>query len=1115
MESKFTDAFFQPAFPFDGNHLVAASAGTGKTYNIANLFAALVMDRGLRVSEILVVTFTDAATRELRSRLRGVLADLQRELKDGSGNKQSKALVSRLPADPAVRAAACSAVDAAALEFDCAAIFTIHSFCGRALQRYAFESGLAFDAEPPAEVKSAQLDRAARDWWRTHVTLGHDPAFAAFLDGNAAATFTLENLQGLLGDLSMRPTIAPARPSVPDPAPDSAEAANAALLRIAFGLFDEWLRGQPSRKSPDFDDVLLGMRRALEDRDRGPVLVRALRAEYGAVLIDEFQDTDPVQYGIFRRAFAEGEGAVPVFFVGDPKQAIYAFRGGDVFAYREAVGTVPEDRRYGLFENHRSTPGVIAAVNDLFRDETPGSTFGDDTIAYSGSVVACGGKFDFDLCGDGRAIHFVRVAQKKDRLAVCADEIASLLAARPMLRTIDEDGKTSERPLRADDVAILARGLADGKGPRLIRLLEDRGVRAVMADKRRSVFGEPEAESFRLLLAAIAAPSSATGVRAALLTPVFGLDAGTLARLADGEELPRSEFDFPFLDCRPDPQAPVAMTDFLRLFHELSGRWRESGFLAAFDLLAARSGFRSRLAARRGGERSITNLLHLAEIVHSETEGAANGPSALLDWFAQRSKDAGDESILRLESEGGAVRIMTIHHSKGLQFPVVVMPDADTAHDPTDNALHVFHQDGSIRAAPGFDPEAAAAEAKEADDEAMRLLYVGLTRAAWKCIVLAPSEEAGASVALAFDRLFARAAQCPGTVRIRDAQPLDPPPSVPPEPAPAAAWLPPRTPPKLPTDGGRGSYSSLSPASHAPRGGVDATLDAHDSDAGGDAGPLVPEGPGTADERTSDHPIFGFPGGAAVGDCWHKILEEADFAAPADALRPLVEKKLLAAGRLRCPPDERAARTDAVLEMVERTLSLPLEAPDGSVFRLRDVPAEDRVSEWQFDFSSRAAAATTASLRKILERHWGAEPDGSDHRAFLDSLAAWNKPIPKGFLTGFIDLAFRRDGRYYVVDWKSNSLRRREAAFSHAGLRAEMTAHAYFLQYLIYAAVLHRHLRDSLPGYRWEDHFGGVRYVFLRGAAIGREAVCSDRPSEALLDEFGAALGLSAKGASA
>ena len=267
--------------------------------------------------------------------------------------------------------------------------------------------------------------------------------------------------------------------------------------------------------------------------------------------------------------------------------------------------------------------------------------------------------------------------------------------------------------------------------------------------------------------------------------------------------------------------------------------------------------------------------------------------------------------------------------------------------------------------------------------------------------------------------------------------------------------------------------------------------------------------------ETSDHPIFSFPGGPNVGDCWHDILEEADFRAPAAALRPLVEKHLLAGGFLRGSPEVRDARTDTVLDMVGRTLDLPLTAPDGTVFRLRDVAREDRASEWQFDFSSRDCAATTAALRDVLAKHWGGEPEGSDHRVFLDSLGGWNKPLPRGFFTGFLDLAFRVGGRYYVVDWKSNSLRRREAAFSHAGLRAEMTAHAYFLQYLIYAAVLHRHLADSLPDYRWETHFGGVRYVFLRGAAIGREAVWSDRPSEALLEDFGAALGLPRKGAHA
>ena len=1118
MKADFSTSFLRGDFPFAGRHLVEASAGTGKTYNIANLFVRLLAENAdWRISQILVVTFTDAATKELRARLRDLLCKVQRELRaPGTGGRQAAELVGTL-ADADARRRAATSVDLALIEFDRASISTIHGFCGRALQRYAFESGLAFDADPPSEVKSAQLARAARDWWRAHVALRRDPALEPLLsDPDARGVFTLDALLGILRGIQEHADIRPA-PSAAGPAGEAALAdeARRVLLGVAFDLLERWNAERAARKEPDFGDVLLGLREALRpERPSAPALVAALREEYRAVLIDEFQDTDPVQYEIFRRAFLDGNPGIPVFFVGDPKQAIYAFRGGDIQTYTTAARDVPEDRRYDLSENRRSAPGVMAAVNALFRDDPAARepfAFGDaGLIRYEKDVVAAGGKHDIvpmpELYGPAdRAVQFVAIPDGRDATDVCADEICALLEKAPELveEVTNPDGSTriERRPLGPGDVAVLVRLGIDRTARALSRKLAARGVRAVSLDKKQSVFREPEAEAFRLLLAAIASPSSAGVVRAALLTPFFGLQAAEVDALAAPEGGTEES-------CR--------MTEYLRLFRELSDATRERGFLAAFDRLAGKTGFPARVAATGNrGERALTNLLHLAELVHAGMGGTGCNPPALLDWFVRKAgAEAGDAAVLRLESDGGAVRIFTVHSSKGLEFPVVFLLGADASIPPGGDGVLVHHDAaGALLASPATDGDALEQCGREAVEEGMRLLYVGVTRAAWRCHVIHRADEGSRSED--FNALFARAVRHPEEVLCRET-PV----------APSADWRfrssgagsalrAPPPPPSLPSGFGRGSFSWLTPASHAPRGGVDAALDARDRDAVSEeevaAVPVAdaPEG------ETSDHPIFSFPGGPNVGDCWHDILEEADFRAPAAALRPLVEKHLLAGGFLRGSPEVRDARTDTVLDMVGRTLDLPLTAPDGTVFRLRDVAREDRVSEWQFDFSSRDCAATTAALRDVLAKHWGGEPEGSDHRVFLDSLGGWNKPIPRGFFTGFLDLAFRVGGRYYVVDWKSNSLRRREAAFSHAGLRAEMTAHAYFLQYLIYAAVLHRHLADSLPDYRWETHFGGVRYVFLRGAAIGREAVWSDRPSEALLEDFGAALGLPRKGAHA
>jgi exodeoxyribonuclease V beta subunit len=1112
----FAQAFGRPDFPLDGVHLVAASAGTGKTWNIGNLYARLLMARGLGVERLLVVTFTDAATRELRDRLRRLLGALQAVFRECANpvdkeTDQARLLVSLLPPDDDARRRAVQAVNTALAEFDRAAISTIHAFCGRALRRYAFESGLAFDAEPPAAVRDAQLAAAARDWWRRNVALAPGGAEAA------APGFAFTDLLGALQTIS--------RPGIqPDPdLDDSTPAARA--LRVAFDLQARWDAARPDRRTPDFDDILLGMRDAL----RGPrrdAFAAALRAEYAAVLVDEFQDTDPVQYAIFRDAFLDAPDAPPVYFIGDPKQAIYAFRGGDIHAYRAAAAAVPSDRRYSLGENHRSAPGLVAAVNDLFRD--PGGdgsgawTFGDPAIPYPGDIRAGGGKAD--LADGAPAIQFAELPDGTAEADATAAEIAALLAARPELHEAEKHA----RPLAPGDIAVLVRAGIQYKGPAIAACLRARGIPAVILDKKHSVFQTAEAEAFRLLLAAFANPAHAATIRAALLTPFFGLSAADCTILArpDGA-LPLAPDPstsrpqgapptchsslvtrhspvgrYPFLSRRADPTAPATMTDFLRAFREWAALWHDRGFLAAFARMESDLAFRPRIAAQPDGERALVNILHLSELIHAHVGATAALPAAALDWYLRRAApDAGDESCLRLESDSAAVQILTLHSSKGLEYPVTLIPDAwwrkGGKNGNTGAAWHIFHDSGGTLCV-GTSQTATDREAVEQDDEEMRLLYVGLTRAAYRCIVLAPADSSKIHND-AFTTLLSHARTL-DLVRPAHTGSAGGPPAIP-FTNPSASFLPPPTPPSLPPPHGRGSYSSLSPTADDH-----ASSDPRDLDPAATTDAVSPAAPPT--EPPSTHPIFDFPPGTALGSCWHEIFEEADFRAPDADLRPLVTKKLLSAGLLNGSADARAARTDTVLAMVRATLDLPLDDPGGGTFRLRDIPWSDRASEWEFDFSSRSAADTTAALRDILRAHWGGEPADSDHRAFLRTLDRWDRPIPKGFLMGYVDLLFRRGGRYYIVDWKSNVLGRRESAFSPAGLRDEMAAHAYFLQYLVYSAVLHRHLRDTLPGYDWTAHFGGIRYIFLRGATLGRTAIYSDRPSAPLLDALATALGL-------
>ena len=825
----FAQAFARPDFPLDGVHLVAAAAGTGKTWNIGNLYARLLMSRGLGVESLLVVTFTDAATRELRDRLRRLLGTLQRvfrghDIPDEKEAAQARLLVSLLPPSAAARRRAAQAVDTALAEFDRAAISTIHAFCGRALRRYAFESGLAFDADPPAAVRDAQLAAAARDWWRRNVALAPGGA------GAAAPGFAFADLLGALQTVS--------RPGIqPDPALDDSTPA-ARALRVAFDLQARWDADRPDRRTPDFDDILLGMRDAL----RGPrrdAFAAALRAEYAAVLVDEFQDTDPVQYAIFRDAFLDAPDAPPVYFIGDPKQAIYAFRGGDIHAYRAAANAVPPSRRYSLGENHRSAPGLVAAVNDLFRDpggDGPGAwTFGDPAIPYPGDIRAGGGKAD--LADGAPAIQFAELPNGTAEADATAAEIAALLSARPELY----EAKKPARTLAPGDIAVLVRAGIQHKGPAIAARFRARGIPAVILDKKHSVFQTAEAEAFRLLLAAFANPVHAATVRAALLTPFFGLSAAactilarpdgalplapdpSLSRPQDAPTVSPSSLvsrpspaercpSYPFLSRRADPTAPATMTDLLRAFREWAALWHDRGFLAAFARMDADLAFRPRIATLPDGERALVNILHLSELIHAHVGATAALPAAALDWYLRRAvPDAGDEACLRLESDSAAVQILTHHAAKGLEFPVTVLPDAHWrwggAKGTTDAPLHIFHDaEGTLRIGTAH----ADDEDRESRQEEMRILYVGLTRAAYRCILLAPADPSKIHND-AFSTLLARARKL-DLVRSALTGNAGGPPAISfTNPAASSSFLPPPAPPSLPSPRGRGSYSSLSP----------------------------------------------------------------------------------------------------------------------------------------------------------------------------------------------------------------------------------------------------------------------------------------------------------------
>ena len=1110
MSIVFSKEVFDPNFPLDGPHLVAASAGTGKTHNIQNICARLVMERGLRISQIQVMTFTEAATKELRDRIRGVFANLQRFFADDTKD-MDKHEIERLEklrdcarrnlgegADEKAR----TAVSLALLEFDQAAISTIHGFCRRALVRFAFETGSAFRTEFGND-KDADLKRRARDWWRVN-----------------RPSFPLADLQKVVKVLGGKTDW-----SIDDTS--ESEEKNE-CLGMAEKIVKRYEEDRPLRETQTFDDLLRSVREVLEDKALGQILAERLREEFQAVVVDEFQDTDPVQYGIFRKAFLEcpKDKRPPIFFVGDPKQAIYSFRGADIYTYRKAAEEdIPADRTYRLDKNFRSTERLVKAVNLLFGDEKDadgnviGRTFNDDFIPYQNEVlwsdvnglpIASGDHRPID---DPHPFRIVLAEDKDSRHAAVVDAVLETLAEQRELgttveeKTRNQDGVEEKvrRPFGPKHIVILA---SHDDGARYRDELRKRGVPVVL-QKSGNVFAGETASEFRLVLMAMAGIGGRNQIRMALATSFFQFSANELEE-DDG----------------------ASMADMVGVFGHLNRVWLKRGFNAAFAALEdnERCNLRVRFAALPDGERRLADIFQIVDLATAAIRELGPSPETLVDWITERINASGnaddekdsEEYARELETEFDAVKIMTVHASKGLEFPVTIVSvsQGKRLEQP------FFHHAGNdLRVGCGDDAKNGAN--KENDDEKMRLLYVAFTRASMRTIVVAAvsgKEKKPGNTLLASLLANARGRGAgednppDSPILWKTYKPSDPPlPNYKPDaPTSPDALRKAEVPRDYSQHRQKGSYSSLSPsleedgdrknnlaggdAGHTPGDGADPSANGLDMDA--DQSRIEEEG-----DEVGEHPIFSIGGGARTGTCWHDILEKLSFDATDETIHEETLRSMRLHGLARGDETEVNNQVNTVSEMIRKTLDWPIVSPLGAQFKLSDVPMDRRFSEWEFDFSSAESKETTEYIAEILKDEWKDDPAKD---LFLKAVEKWNRQIPKGFLVGFLDLLFEHDGYYYVVDWKSNKLGGKVANFSTEGVKAEMAKEGYFFQYLLYSAVLHRFLKESLgKAYSWKENFGGIRYYFLRGIAAGGKApVFEDRPGENLLDRLCDALGL-------
>ncbi|MBI4774343.1 MAG: exodeoxyribonuclease V subunit beta [Deltaproteobacteria bacterium] len=1173
--------------PLSGTNLIEASAGTGKTFAIEGLFLRLIIEKRLSVHQILVVTFTVAATEELRGRIRRRLIEARKAFQIGEGEDEllRKLTENHLGNVDDVIHRLTGAIN----DFDESAIFTIHGLCQRILRENAFESGSLFDAEMILDQETLKR-QIAEDFWRKHfydapvelvryfmgkgisadtfLKLGHTSigcpdlrvipdvtpppihSMSELLSGVreshgslrrtwlsekgeierqlrnsdlSARSYNETQVSRYLADLDSYLEQKGPMPSASiesfskfttdtlkratkqkGRSPDhrffvqcdrhealvkQAEATLDRYLMFLKSAFLRYLKAElPTRKEKrnvqHFDDLLLKVRAAL-NREGDSRLAGSLRKKYKAALIDEFQDTDPIQYAIFDSVFGTRDSIL--FLIGDPKQAIYSFRGADLFAYMKAASHVAT--RYTMTENWRSEPGLIEAVNGVFSNAS--APFVYDEIPFHPVRPPEGRVHAFLTVGGRREPPFwiwyadpERVSSERKVISKgLAGEVISRAVAGEIARLLESGRRKrallGDRPLRESDIAVLVRKHTEAG---LIQTaLNELGVRTVMLSTG-NVFESREAEELWRVLVAVSEPSEPRLLKSALVTDLIGVR---------GEELVDADSE------RPTWQHWASRFE---TYHE---SWMEGGFMKMFRGLIQGEGVRKRLLSYRDGERRLTNVLHLAELLQREASARNLGMRNLLKRFAEFREEGTpqDEHELRLESDEDAVRLLTMHKSKGLQFPIVFCPFAWMGsesggsevlfHEKRDDSFDVVLDMGSDK----MDLSRASAST-ELLAENLRLLYVGLTRAINRCYLVWGRFNGAETSAPAylFHRPEALDPEClvkdlgEKFKRLQDQELVRQITSLAdkaggsiacaPIPLQAETEYEPRDRLEKPlacstfrgrihTDWRISSFSSLI-------SDIAVRSEFPDHDAGSEGGVKVVEGvySETSDTR-SDPNMFQFPRGAEAGSCIHEILEQVDYANPDEALRSeLVRRKL-------SEYEFDVKWCEPVCAMIRNVLEVNLD-PERPELSLSRVGPRDRINEMEFYYPLNPVSADT--LKDLFRS--GTEDLVTDEAAL--HLARLDFRPARGFMKGFIDLIFRFGGQYYLVDWKSNFLGGRVEDYHRRALESVMNAEYYVLQYLIYTVALDRYLSLRVPDYSYEDHFGGVFYLFVRGIDMKR-----------------------------
>lgn len=1208
-----------------GTHLIEASAGTGKTYGIAALFTRLILE-GRDIARIIVVTFTEAAAAELKTRLRMWLdaalthlhnpqqsqaEPLQQQLiQDAQQQHDTHTLIQRL--------------ELALNAFDTAAIYTIHGFCLRVLNDQALLCGTPFDIQIN-RIPNSTLLAAIQDFWRSHIA--NNPVHTALVSQHRltpqslleemrpysqqphlqrpnaempqlqqhqqqreqawqqlltqlqqvetafwqmhpklnARSYNTQSYQTIFAQLhAIRP---PEAQTATQPNPTAAdnlhqlelfkpkkshtqnlqretliakhkkgheadpvqlhalepllqlvqthqsciaaeEQATLSLKLQILQLLDQTIEADKQQHNRrDFNDLLLDLHHALHHSPHSDTLARAMAEQCDAILIDEFQDTDPLQYAIFQTAFIQQ--GLPVFLVGDPKQAIYGFRGADIQAYLAAAADTPEAHRHTLSDNYRSSQGIIDAVAALFNRPQP---FVLPNIPY---VPVSAKRGQGHLKGELAAltIHHLNTPDQnetKENLRQksadhCANDIAHLLN-----RAQQGHLKLDTQNLQPQDIAILVRTHKEAQ--RMRRSLRQRGIRSVLL-QQQSVFHTPQARAIAALLQYFLEPQHLEPLRYVLGGILYQYNATQL-----------TQFN----------QNPSQIARWIQWAQEAAQIWQQKGIFNALAHFSQQTELEIQMLRRRD-ERSLTDFWHLAELLAAEAFQHASA-QALLTWLQHKIQNSEQhtqhDSQLRLESDENLVKIITMHAAKGLEYPIVFCPFAWDAPTPRNKQTwYTVRRDQQTWLLPSAQLTAADRTQLQTDQlgESLRLLYVALTRAREALIIYSAAQSNSTphnplAYLLAPDHIHAEnysahwqadktalndqliqawqnklasltdhhwRTQAPSETHYHPHH--NTPQTYTARQHPKRTWHSPQhssftalshttprppeapikqaTPSQHPTTPSQWEQTSHITPTHPPRPPQAPTnaptpsphqhtlsLWAHDEEKASDH-TAIPDPSLQVATATPETPLLAFPKGSRAGICLHRILELADFQQNTESQLPQCAQILQDHGY----DDSHLPAAQALLQAVRHT---PLTAHS----RLCDIPPDRQSREWGFMLH-----AQQFSHQRLI--NWFAQHKHLPHGAAAH-LHQLNFPTLNGFLNGFIDwIGQDQAGNIIIADFKSNHLGNQQSDYHNQAMNTAVSQHHYALQALIYAIAAARHFRRHRP----LPESIAIRYLFIRG----------------------------------